>query len=89
MLVTSFSSKEVDESLKGLNRGKARDPYGHIAEIFKPSVIGENLKKSLLILVNKIKLEIGIIYTWELAELPSRFSFTRVTIRAKRGLLQG
>ena len=55
-----FSKHELGVSLKDLNRGKSRDPYGHIAELFKPSAIGSNVKESLLIMVNKIKAEVGI-----------------------------
>ena len=41
--------------LKKLKNGKCRDPDGLIREIFKEEVIGDDLKKSLLKMLNKIK----------------------------------
>ena len=46
--------------LKSLKNGKCRDPEGMIRKIFKEEVIGEDLKISLLMLLNIIK-ETGII----------------------------
>ena len=46
---------DLDEALKGLKNGKCRDPDGLIRELFKEEVIGDNLKKSLLLLFNKVK----------------------------------
>ena len=51
---------DLNEALKSLKDGKCRDPEGLIREIFKEEVIGDNLKKSLLIMYNKIK-DTGII----------------------------
>ena len=50
-----WSMKDLDEALKELKAGKCRDPDGLIREIFKEEVLGEDLKKSMLILFNKIK----------------------------------
>ena len=47
--------KKLDFVLQNLKSGKCRDPDGIIREIFKHEVIGEDLKKSLLIMLNKIK----------------------------------
>jgi hypothetical protein len=38
-----------------LKNNKSRDPQGFINEIFKPGVIGNNLKKGILLLVNGVK----------------------------------
>ena len=42
-------------ALEALKAGKARDPNGWVYELFKDGVIGENLKLSLLHMLNKIK----------------------------------
>ena len=47
--------KDLEDALKDLKRGKCRDPEGLIREIFREEVLGENLKKSLLVLFNRIK----------------------------------
>ena len=54
-----WEMKALEEVLKGLKSGKCRDPEGMIREIFKEEVMGDDLKASLLILLNKIK-ETGI-----------------------------
>ena len=51
---------DLEKVLKSLKNNKCRDPHGIINEIFKPGVIGENLKISLLTLLNKVKSEISI-----------------------------
>ena len=43
--------------MKDLKKDKARDPNGWINEIFQKGIAGKNLKKSLLILFNRMKLE--------------------------------
>ena len=46
---------DLDEALANLKNGKARDFEGFVNEIFKDGIIGTNLKKSLLIMFNKMK----------------------------------
>ena len=46
---------DLDDALKSLKNGKCRDPEGLIREVFKEESMGEDLKKSMLILFNKIK----------------------------------
>ena len=55
-----FSMKDLNEILKGLKSNKARDPEGLERIIFKSTVIGSNLKNSILQLFNNIKKEIEI-----------------------------
>ena len=50
-----WEMKDLEDAIKDLKTGKCRDPEGLIREIFKEEVLGENLKKSLLILFNRIK----------------------------------
>ena len=46
---------DLEEAIKALKNGKCRDPEGLLRELFKEDSLGDNLKKSLLILFNKIK----------------------------------
>ena len=46
---------DLEAAIKSLKSGKCRDPDGLIREIFKDDVMGDNLKKSMLIMYNKIK----------------------------------
>ena len=41
--------------LRQLKKNKSRDPLGHANEVFKPDVAGEDLKKAILKLMNRIK----------------------------------
>ena len=41
--------------MKDIKKGKSRDPDSISRAIFHPSVIGDNLKESLLIMFNKLK----------------------------------
>ena len=50
-----WDMKALDDVLKSLKTGKCRDPEGMIREIFKDEVMGDDLKESLLMLLNKIK----------------------------------
>ena len=47
--------KHLDKVLKSLKNKKARDPHGMVNDLFKPGVIGINLKMSILKLMNLIK----------------------------------
>ena len=51
----SWKMSDLEDALKSLKNGKCRDPEGLIREIFKEDVLGENLKKSMLLIYNKIK----------------------------------
>ena len=51
----SWKMSDLEDALKSLKNGKCRDPEGLIREIFKEDVLGENLKKSMLLMYNKIK----------------------------------
>ena len=46
---------DLENALKQLKSGKCRDPEGLIREIFMLENIGEDLKQSLLVLLNKVK----------------------------------
>ena len=50
-----WSNEDLDRVLKKMKNHKARDPHGLINEIFKPGVIGSNLRAGIIQLVNGIK----------------------------------
>ena len=50
-----WSCVDLEKALKSLKNSKSRDPSGLINELFKPPVIGDDLKLALLRLVNGIK----------------------------------
>ena len=50
-----WTMKDLEAVLKSLQTGKCRDPEGMIQDIFKEEVIGDDLKESLLMLLNKVK----------------------------------
>ena len=52
---TPWVMKDLEEAIKELKTGKYRDPEGFIREVFKEDALGDDLKKSLLILYNKIR----------------------------------
>ena len=55
-----WSEKEICDVLKSLKNGKCCDPLGLVNEIFKPPVAGDDLIKSITIMMNKIKNECKI-----------------------------
>ena len=56
----AFEMKELDKVLKSLKSGKSKDPDNFICELFKEGVIGEDLKTSILMMMNKIKKEMQV-----------------------------
>ena len=54
---TPFEMEELDKVLKNLKTGKCKDPDNFIFDLFKDGVSGSDLIKSILMLVNKIKLK--------------------------------
>ena len=68
-----WSMKHLEKVLSSLKTTKARDPKGLVNDLFKPGVIGQNLKKSLLTLLNKIKVECIIPEFMEWANITSLY----------------
>ena len=71
-----WSMEELETALRDLKRNKSRDFEGLVNEIFKNDVVGNNLKKSLLIMFNGIKDE-GII--------PEFMNYSNITTVPKKG----
>ena len=51
-----WNMADLEKALDDLKNNKARDHAGYVNEIFKRDVIGEDLKKSLLLMFNRLKL---------------------------------
>ena len=52
-----WNMKDLDRVLKNLKKQKSRDPLGLANDIFRPEVAGDDLKRAILKLMNKIKQE--------------------------------
>merc|ERR1719319_1915010 len=52
-----WSKKELHKVLEQLKKNKSRDPHGLANEIFKNEVAGSDLKRAILVLMNRIKSE--------------------------------
>ena len=64
-----WTMSDLEKVLKSLKLNKSRDPHGLLNELFKPGVIGKDLKKSLLMLFNKLKTEQVIPAFMQLADV--------------------
>jgi hypothetical protein len=66
-----WTEADLDQVLSKLKNNKSRDPHHLIREIFKPGVIGSDLKSSMIILFNRIKKEIEFPEFMEWADIIS------------------
>ena len=71
---TDWTMAQLDHALLSLKNNKSRDYQGFINEIFKIGVIEVNLKKSLLMMFNKLK-----------KLIPKLMNFANVTTVPKKG----
>ena len=71
-----WTMKDLETALKDLKTNKARDHEGLVNDIFKLNVIGDDLKRSLLLMLNKIKQE---------RMIPMLMNITNITTVPKRG----
>ena len=60
-----WSMANLDRALKSLKTNQARDPLGMINELFKPGVIGDQLKFATLRLMNSAKSQIYVPYNMQ------------------------
>ena len=71
-----WKMSDLDKALRNLKNNKSRDSEGLINEIFKKDTIGIDLKKSLLIMFNKLK---------EKKMIPSFLNSANITTVHKKG----
>ena len=75
-----WTIKDIDQVLKRLKLNKTRDPHGLINDIFRPGVIGNDLKLAMLSLFNEIKTTL---------QIPKILQFSNITtIWKKKGSRQ-
>ena len=71
-----WTMDDLEKALRNLKNNKSRDFEGYINELFKLNVIGDDMKKSLLIMFNKLKKK----------KLMAKFmNFCNITTVPKRG----
>ena len=51
---------ELTLVLKNITLGKIRDPDNLVCDIFKEGVIGDSLKESILLMMNRMKKELTV-----------------------------
>ena len=56
-LTPDWTMENLEKVLKNLKKDKSRDPNGLINELFMNEVAGDDLKKAILCLMNRIKRE--------------------------------
>ena len=71
-----WNMDDLEKALKNLKNNKSRDFEGYLNELFKKDVIGDNLKKSLLIMFNKLKKN---------KLIPKFMNFCNITTVPKKG----
>ena len=73
-----WKMSDLDRALSDLKNDKSRDHAGYVNEIFKKGVIGKDLKDSLLIMLNKLKIK---------EEISTFMRFANMTTVHKKGSL--
>ena len=63
----------LDKVLKSLKNNQSRDPMGMINELFKPSIIGDEMKAATLDLMNNIKSFMYVPTNMQLANITTIF----------------
>ena len=63
----------LQKTLKGLKNNQSRDPAGLVNELFKPAVLGKDLAKGLLELINGVKFNLFIPDPIQLANITTIF----------------
>ena len=71
-----WTMEDLEKALSDLKNNKSRDSEGLINELFKPNVIGANLKQSFLVMFNKVKTK---------KMIPLFLNFTNITTVPKSG----
>ena len=71
-----WSMADLEAALKDLKNNKSRDPEGLLNELFKKNVIGDDLKQSLLTMLNSLRSE---------QLIPISLNYVNVTTVPKKG----
>ena len=71
-----WTMRDLERALSDLKNNKSRDFEGYINEIFKDSIIGTDLKKSILLMYNNLKIK---------RLIPQYMNFANITTIHKKG----
>ena len=84
-----WKMSDLDLALKDLKNNKSRDHEGYINEIFKKSVVGDNLKMSLLMMMNNLKKKKLIPKVMNVANITTvPKSGSRLLLKNERGIFR-
>jgi hypothetical protein len=84
-----WTMADLNKVLSRLKNNKSRDYQGYINEMFKPNVIGNDLKKSLLVMFSKLKKKKMIANFMNFANIttvPKKGS--RILLKNERGIFR-
>ena len=78
----------LDKALSSLKSNQARDPLGMLGDLFKPHIVGLNLKKAILDLLNGVKSNLVIPEQMRLASVTSIYKNkgSRFDLKNDRGI---
>ena len=85
-----WTMEQLETVLDYLKKNKSRDPLGYANDIFKKDVAGEDLKKAIIILMNRIKKELLYPEALELYDISSIYKNkgARSSFENYRGIFQ-
>ena len=83
-----WTINQLDKALKSLKNNQSRDPLGMISELFKPGIIGDELKGSTLSLMNSCKLHFFMPTNMQLTNITTIFKQkgSRLELSSDRGI---
>ena len=86
---SEWTMAQLDTALSNLKNNKSRDPNGYVNETFKDGIIGEDLKMSLLLMMNKLKLHQMVPLQMRLANITTiPKSGSRLELKNERGIFR-
>ena len=79
---------DLDKVLNSLKNNQSRDPLGMISELFKPGIIGAELKHATLSLMNNVKANMFVPANMQLANITTIFKSrgSRLEMSSDRGI---
>ena len=87
--VTSpWTISNLNKVLKSLKNNQSRDPLGMISELFKPGIIGDELKASTLSIMNCVKIDMAVPSNMQLSDVTSIYKNkgSRLDLSSDRGI---
>ena len=84
----AWNMKDLETVLKSLKNNQSRDPLGMVNEIFKPGVVGKDLKTAILALMNGMKKNFQIPTFMQLSNITTIYKMkgSRLEMENERGI---